>query len=278
MTSKKVHVARLILALALMCIAAGCDIFHFPSPPIEPHAYASPYPATKLWAVVPFRNESGTSVADGLAFAEHLSQQLQQVPGIQIVPTNRVIAAMEASKLTQITTVDQAMKLIQTLDVDGVVVGTITAWDPYDPPKIGATIALFSAERGEPGGTGIDTRQLTASPIDSNTLPGERHWSQPVAQISNHFDAANGSVLTRLQAYATGRVPNDSPAGWRRYLISMDLYSEFVSHELMRRLFASEWSRLRPNTTAEVGARNAESKDSETAHSELRTPNSELPR
>lgn len=275
MTSKQVPVALALLFAGVLL--AGCSLFSHEDRIVAPHADRSPYPATKVWAVAPFRNESGTSVVDGIRMAEQLAGQLHQVRGIQVLPVNRVIAAMEASNMTQVTTVDQVRRLLQTLQVDGLIVGSITAWEPYDPPKIGVSIALYSA----PGSLELQTAAANA-PAGTTTgpLPGEQRWLEPVAQVGSLFDAANGSVLLHLKEYATGRAPSDSPAGWRRYLLSMDLYSEFVSHELMRRLFASEWQRLTGNV--ELGSRNSEpgsSPDASTTDSPrpaIRVPRSEL--
>lgn len=248
MTSKKAMLS-LLAALLGVWLLAGCDLF--PKRIVQPTQYASPYPAQKLWAVAPFRNESGTSIVDSAVFADHLTQQIQQAPGITIVPVNRVIAAMNALDMPAVTNLGEAMKLISALQVDGLLVGTITAWDPYEPPKIGAIMQLYARQIAG-GGTALDTRQLTLASTDEN-LPGLTAYRQPVSTVSGHFDAANGAVLQRLTDYAHGRSPQDSAAGWRRYLLNMDLYSEFVSHELMRRLFATEWERLhagmRPTTT-----------------------------
>ncbi|QNN24627.1 hypothetical protein HED60_20905 [Planctomycetales bacterium ZRK34] len=239
MTSKKAMLSLAVWTLVVTTLG-GCDLF--PKRIEQPRQYASPYPAPKLWAVAPFRNESGTSIVDPARFADHVTQQIQQTPGITIVPVNRVIAAMDAMDMTAVTSLDTAMKLMGALQVDGLLVGTITAWDPYEPPKIGAIMQLY-ARQLPGGGTALDSRQLTLAGTDP-ALPGLTAYRQPIATASGHFDAANGAVLQRLTNYARGRAPDDSAAGWRRYLINMDLYSEFVSHELMRRLFAAEWERL----------------------------------
>ncbi|MBI1369233.1 MAG: hypothetical protein GC162_11345 [Planctomycetes bacterium] len=237
MTSKKVILS---LMLGLMLSAAGCELFQKRIE--QPLVYSTPYPGPKMWAVAPFRNESGTSLVDSAVVADHLAQQIQQINGIGVVPVNRVLAAMNAAQIDAVNSVGDAMKLMNLLGVDGLIVGTITAWDPYEPPKIGATIQLYARELPG-GGTALDSRALTRA-TSTNDLPGMVRYEQPVATVSDHFDAANGAVLQRIQDYAHGRAADDEPAGWRRYIINMDLYNEFVSHELMRRLFAREWDRL----------------------------------
>ena len=225
--------------LAVALLSAGCG---GPQRPAMPRMFPSPYPAPKLWAVMPFRDESGTSVVDGAAFADRLTQQLQQVEGIRVLPVNRVIETMTARDLIAVDSAGEAMELAAALGVDGLLVGTITAWDPYEPPKIGAVVQLYSRRRG--GAAAVDSRRLSRSTRGEAALPGAARFEQPIAEAGGYFDAANGEVRRNLRHYATGRAPIDSPAGWRRYLLNMDLYSEFVNSELMRRLFAAEWDRL----------------------------------
>lgn len=231
-----VHFWLALCVTVALAAPAGCKR----QATVEPNVYASPYVQPKVWAVAPLSNQSGVSEADGARLADHLAQQLQQAESINVVPVNRVIEAMSAMKLAQVASVGDAMALMNTLRVDGLVVGTITAWDPYDPPKIGATVQLYSRT---PRDRAMDPRLLTRA-ATSDALPSTQQQDQPIATAGGHFDAANGTVIRRLEAYAHGRTPSDSAAGQRRYLISMDLYSEFVSHELMRRLFATEWDRL----------------------------------
>lgn len=227
-----------IAVLWLCLLLAGCGP-RFARPK---DVVTSPYPAPKLWAVMPFANESGVSIVDGTRLADKLVQQLQQVNGIRVVPVNRVIEAANASEIGPIDSVGEALSLMHLMDVDGLIVGTVTAYDPYKPPKIGATVQLYS-RRSTAARTGVDTRTLTGAATDVD-LPGTARYDQPVATAGGYFDAANGDVLKQLHTYASGRSGYDSPAGWHGYLINMDLYSEFVSHELVRRLFTAEWARL----------------------------------
>lgn len=256
--------SRAIVVMAWAYGALGCQSQERLS---TPRTFTSPYPAPKLWAVVPFRNESGVTVVDTVAFADHLTQQIQQIENIDILPVNRVLEGMKLRRMAEVRSVDQAMALMDTLGVDGLLVGVITAWDPYNPPKIGVSVQLYN-RRTAAAMSVEDTRRLTSAGTDS-TLPGLAQSSQPAAKAGDYYDAANHNVLANLQVYATGRVPTDSPAGWRRYLNNMDLYGEFVCHELLRSLFAAEWDRLtvprnaaiaKPKAPAPAGASEAEKK------------------
>jgi hypothetical protein len=52
-----------------------------------------------------------------------------------------------------------------------------------------------------------------------------------------------------------GRSPNESAIGWRRYLASMDLYSEFASHQVLAELMQAEWLRVGAEGAGERVAR-----------------------
>lgn len=233
--------AGLTAVLALSSMFGSCAL----GPEIEqPRMFASPYPAPKVWAVAPFANDSGTTIVDGARFADHLARHLQQTKGIDVVPVNRVIETMTALDIGTVTSAQEAKRLIRALDVDGLVVGTITAWNPYIPPKIGAIVQLYARQRRKGvSRTYVDPRRLSSAPtLRSPARRVER--IRLVSHVDHYFDASNGRTLRLLRAYAHGRVPPGSPSGYRRYLLSMERYSDFVSFELMRRLFKAEWRRL----------------------------------
>jgi len=62
--------------------------------------------------------------------------------------------------------------------------------------------------------------------------------------ISEFLDGKNHQVVMDVQAYATGRHDPNSALAWRRYLASMDLYSEFAAWHAVGRLIDHEWIRL----------------------------------
>jgi len=256
MTSKKAMLSRHpgvepvwgLIALLVATLAA-CEM-----PLVEPEANPSPYHERRVWAVVPFEDEAGAAQAvNGSAFADRIARHLRNVEGLDALPTTRVIAAMQSLGLRGITSVHEAEQLIRLLKVDGLLVGSISAWDSYQPPKLGASVRLYARVESAKNANGrapagLDYRKLMRA-ATAHQVPGESHQPQFLAQVSGHWDGADGAVLNRLKAYANGRTPPDSPAGWRRYLLSMDLYSEFVAHDLVRRLFALEWDRIHSETS-----------------------------
>lgn len=215
----------------------------------------APYPTRQVFAVAPLRNESGSAFADGARLADKITQDLALTRGIDVLPVNRVYAAMDALGIDRIASKGDAIRLRQTLGVDGLVVGTITAYDPYTPPKLGLNLELYLDGRLVWAGNEIDTRQLSSAATDqAAALPSDGALrSQPVTAIGGFYDAADPNTTDLLAAYIAERRPQDTPElAVRRHTLSIDLYSEFVSTTLTTRLMEAERLRMRrpnPNNT-----------------------------
>ena len=255
MTSKQIMLilTRSALLLSLGLLVLGCQ-----RPRRQPLPVA-PYETRQVFAVAPIRNESGSGFADGTRLADKLTQQLALTRGVDTLPVNRVLSAMQALSLDRIQNQADALRLRQVLGVDGLVLGSLTTYDPYDPPKLGLNLELYFGDRAafSRPGSDLDTRELSAAASDRptrdrdgrpTTLPVDR---QPVTAISGYFDAADPHVQDLLQAYVVERGPDGTgEMTRRRHLISIDLYSEFVSHRLIQQLLDAERLRLQqPNPT-----------------------------
>lgn len=243
MTSKQVMLT-LSSMLGVVVLLAGCDY----TGASRKHQYPySPYSERQVWAVAPLRNESGSGHADGVRIADHLSRQLTLVHGIDTVPVNRVLAAMHTLQLSAVTSKADALALRKALGVDGLVAGTITAWEPYDPPKLGLAVELYLDPVHE--SRYFDIRRLTGAAVEGQTIPDAPYTQtdQPVSAVSGYYDAADPVVRGELEHYGQHRgVGKRDPQNARLYRISMDLYSEFVSHAVGSRLLKAERIRVTP--------------------------------
>lgn len=246
-----------LCALMLTTLLTGCAT---PAPELTtPEVLVSPYQADRsqpLWAVAPLRNESGTSIAENMALADELVARVQEVRGLACVPMNRVLGAMRAIGLYEINTPADARMLAQTLGVDGVIVGSITSWDPYDPPRIGLTLGLFgrgpTMNPGTTPGT-VDSRDIQRSPTERTPT---RFDDRPLSVIVSHYDARNHEVLMSVQRYASGRTDYRAPLGWRSYTANMDQYTQFVAFQALSQLLDAERLRLARATPAPTPAPN----------------------
>jgi len=238
-----------IVLLLPVCVTLFCGCGRKPLKLNAPNV--SPYPANKVWAVAPFMNESGTSAVDSLHIADLFTDEVQKVRDIDTVPVTRVLEAMRALEMDYVSSIGDAQTLARVLDVDGLVVGTITSYNPYHPPRLGMTVQLYTrgelVQRDGPGGYDIGTskgmRLLGESPND-HRLPGLRVFQQPVASASAVYDASENTVRLEVQEFARGRTDPDSALGWERFLYSMDQYTQFVSDRLLRDLLREERRRV----------------------------------
>ena len=93
-------------------------------------------------AVAPFFNLSQERTVDGREFALDYYAELQKVPGFEVLPVGVTERAMLENGIT-LTGPHDAVRLAQILDVDAVVVGAVTDYDPYNP-RIGLKVAWYS--------------------------------------------------------------------------------------------------------------------------------------
>lgn len=246
---------RLAASLLLAPLALGaCS-----SPPefVPPQsltapAYRAPGGPDLVWAVAPLRNESGVGAAPSETVTDKLVEQVEQIHGVAAVPLNRTLAAMRALEMPYINSPGDAVSLAQALGVDAIIVGTITSWDPYSPPRIGMALTLFVtpgsvmatppaepiADDGPP-----DPVLLQSAPRDAS-LPGSQWNTRPVSVASELLDGANHAVQMSCKEFAEGRSPTVSALGWRRYLASMPLYAEFACFRLTADLLDAERQRI----------------------------------
>jgi len=191
----------------------------------------------QVWAVAPAINLSGQDYVDPILQADIVYQQLQQVRGLTIVPVNRVAEVYSSLRIDRVQSEEQANLVCELLGCDALMVPTITAYDPYNPPKLGAALQLFLKAGGAARPANVDPRELSRQARGTDTaLPANPGFVQVVGM----FDAANGSVRESLADYARGRSDPMGPLGQKEYLVNMDRYAGFVYQSLIIDLLKSE--------------------------------------
>lgn len=121
---------------------AGCQAF-LPEIARQPSVY-NPFPQLSKVAVAPFFNLSTEPSVDGREFAAAYYDQLQSVPGFEVVPVGVVEEAMRAYQITLASPAD-ARRLAQLLEVDALVVGSVTDYTPYYPPRCAMQVEWYAA-------------------------------------------------------------------------------------------------------------------------------------
>lgn len=237
---------RFAFILVSFCVLGGCA---GPQPDLTaPQITTSPYEASGdvLWAVVPFRNESGTTGVDPLVVTDKVVAAVQEIRGVRCLPLNRTIETMRALKMNGLSTAVDLATLARAMNVDAIIAGSVTAYDPYEP-VIGLSMVLYakpgSAIEGGTLSTAIDPKALSGA-TQERPSASNRPRDGVVASVSEHLDGKNHQVLMDVRAFAQGRSKPTDAMNWRRFVASMPLYEEFAASFAVSRLMQSEWLRL----------------------------------
>ena len=142
-----------------------------------------------VWAIAPAINLSGETSVDPVLQADLVFQQLQAVNNVTVIPVNRVVEVYAALHITKVESEDQAAIVCEQLGCDALVVPTITVYDPYNPPKLGAAVQIFRRHMAA-SNNNISARDLArlATPTEDQTLPAHPQFTQAVGM----YDSANG--------------------------------------------------------------------------------------
>ena len=234
------------LLMLLPLLVTGCSTK--PRYDSDPVILVSPYANDRevIWAVAPFRNESGVSFADELRISDAMVSQIVQARGITALPLNRSLEAMRTLGLPAIETQGQALQLARQLNADAVLAGSITSWNPYEPPSLGMNLVLFARsgtmqllDQSE-----FNPRALQTAPTDANYRSESNTPAQAINQVSAMYDATNGLVRSQIQNYAHARHDPQSAMGWERYTQSMARFEEFACFQALSQLLDNERQRL----------------------------------
>lgn len=134
-------------ALLLGLCAAGCSLF-----PTVRHGQRlhNPFPQLKRVAVLPFYNQSDEPTLNQVEVAQAYYAALQAIPGFEVLPVGGV--QLEWEKYSLIYGEPEAgheyQEFAQAIGVDAVVVGTVTDFSPYYPPRMAMTTHWYAANPG----------------------------------------------------------------------------------------------------------------------------------
>lgn len=139
-------VKLLLIEITLLCgTFGGCAAF--PDRIVEPQ-FHNPFPQLYRVAVLPFFNQSAEPTVDGEAVAIAYFNELQQIPGFEVMPVGVARQMLAASmQLTghEPRTGAEFQQLARQIGVDAVLVGSITEYSPYYPPRMGLAVDWYAA-------------------------------------------------------------------------------------------------------------------------------------
>ena len=135
----------LVLMMGAMCCAGtGCMLF--PDRIVEPQ-FHNPFPQLHKVAVLPFYNQSDEPTVDGEAIALAYYNELQLIQGFEVMPVGVAKQFLMASGI-QPRHGSDFQKLAKLMNVDAVLVGSVTDYSPYYPPRIGLAVDWYAANPG----------------------------------------------------------------------------------------------------------------------------------
>ena len=135
----------LLLICGTIVANSGCSLV-LPEISHQP-VIRNPFPQLSRVAVAPFFNHSDEPTVDGRAIAMSYFAELQDTPGFEVVPVGVVEEAMIVHRI-DLGGPGEARRLAQILGVDAVVVGAVTDYTPYYPPRIGIRVEWYTANPG----------------------------------------------------------------------------------------------------------------------------------
>lgn len=203
----------------------------------EPIVIANPHLGPMTLAVGPAVNLSGSADFDPDRFADLLASELSYAEGISVIPVSRTLGVLSVQGTDTIESPEHALELVRLLGADAILVFAVTEYDPYDPPKIGLSAQLFGTLPRRAGGKEIDPVALSRQ--SRLTASGRRRLPRRVlAQAQRVFDASHDAVVAEVRAFASRREADESPYGWRKYLVSQQEYIRFCSHAIIEALLS----------------------------------------
>jgi len=157
---------RLFSALFAVLLTPGCVMVQI--------GVTNPIPGLTTVAVAPFINLSAERSVDGRRFALAYASELQKVPGFEVIPVGVTEVAMVDGKI-DLNDVDEVLKLAKILRVDAVVVGAVTEYSPYYPPRTGMTVNWYSP-RSWSFYPGIQTEPATRTQLQDWDKERVQEW------------------------------------------------------------------------------------------------------
>ena len=104
-------------------------------------------------------------------------------------------------------------ELVALHHVDGVLLGTVTSYRPYKPPRLGLRVQILST-----------------------------HSAAPVWAVETFYDSGDAAVIEDLQHFAASFAASDANEhGWEFALISPQRFAGFVAHRVVGTWREASW-------------------------------------
>ncbi len=222
--------ARTAGALAAAALLAGCaDVasikyWRYPRNPLA---------GVEKVAVVRFENYTGAQI-DLPAFSETFASELAQFQGFTVTrPADVAARAKQGGHALPPASTAEAVKLAQFLGVDAVVVGGITEYDPYYPPRMALAAQMIGVKRFSLSGTDVDRLVPSGKPfrVDAG------RQDLVVSALEKVYDSNYEPTRIELRGYIKAHSGDDHAFPEEDAALRvMERYWRFVSNRMVRAL------------------------------------------
>ena len=135
------------IALLTLFGSLGCSLFPVTYQREQIH---NPFPQIQRVAILPFYNQSDNPTIDTEVVAEKYYAALQAIPGFEVLPVGVTKAQwlMYSQQFGEPVTGEHFQKLAEQMGVEALVVGSVTDFDAYYPPRMAMTVHWYAANEG----------------------------------------------------------------------------------------------------------------------------------
>ncbi|MBM4001158.1 MAG: hypothetical protein FJ297_16760 [Planctomycetes bacterium] len=197
-------------------------------------SYHNPFPQLHRVAILPFFNLSENPHVDGERVALLYFEEMQAIPGFEILPVGVTQRKVEDLGV-DLTEGTDYQELARRLNVDVLLIGAVTDFHPYYPPRMGLTVRWYAANPGFhpiPPGYGLPwgtSREeyipksfaweaefaLAREQLETQTpTPGDPNRPGALAREAGEGQAAGGEADGGDEAPWGGIRADGLPGGW----------------------------------------------------------------
>ena len=186
------------ILLLVLLTSVGCSLFPVTRQREQIH---NPFPQVQLVAVLPFYNQSENPTVDTELVADKYYAALQAIPGFEVLPVGvtKTQWMIYSQQHGEPVSGEDFQKLAEYMGVEALVVGSVTDFDAYYPPRMAMTVHWYAANEGFhpiPNGYGLPWGTQQENDIPSRIVQ------------DTQFDLARSQLATQTPVREKSRQAN----------------------------------------------------------------------
>lgn len=209
--AKQIKLAIIVAYLSLLALS-GCSLI--PDVRRKPQ-FSNPFPQITRVAILPFYNQSEEPTLNGTDVALAYFNEMQSIPGFEVLPVGVIENALVAFG-SEPRTASEFQEFARFVGADAVLVGAVTDYDAYYPPRITLRVNWYAANPafhpipvgyGLPWGTKKEKdipnwikleaeRELAKKQLETQTP----YWEDPAVQAQQEQEQAEQEEAEQLAA------------------------------------------------------------------------------